>query len=192
MPLFLTALARPLLGEHVGRSRWAAVLVGFAGVSLVIRPWEASTAGAPLGALLLVLAGVLGGTLAMISIRSMGQAGESNLTIVAWFSLGSALLSGLLVVPVWVRPTPTQLGCLLAIGLISGLAQMLMTEGYRTCETHLLAPFEYGGIIYATVLGAVLWGQWPGTWEAAGITVLIASGLHIWRQETGASAAGAR
>jgi drug/metabolite transporter (DMT)-like permease len=72
---------------------------------------------------------------------------------------------------------------LAAIGLVSGLAQVLMTEGYRTGETTLVAPFEYGAILYATALGAAFWYEWPDGWDVAGIVIIAASGLYIWRRE---------
>ena len=83
----------------------------------------------------------------------------------------------------WVTPNPWQLATLVGAGLMSGLAQWLMTEGYRAAETTLVAPFEYGAIIYASVLGIAIWGEWPDVWSLAGIAVLIASGLYIWHRE---------
>jgi len=82
-----------------------------------------------------------------------------------------------------VTPAWAQLLALAAIGLISGLAQVLMTEGYRTGETTLLAPFEYGSIVYATALGMVVWAEVPDVWDVAGIGIIVASGLYVWHRE---------
>lgn len=182
MPLFLTILSVPLLGERVGPRRATAVLVGFAGVMVMLRPWQVE-AGMPIGAVAIVLAGVVTWSLSMINIRQMGDAGERNVTIVAWYSLGTACLAGLGCMTGWVTPSPWQLGALLSAGLLSGLAQLMMTEGYRAAETTLVAPFEYGAIIYASVLGIVIWGEWPDVWSLAGVGILIASGLYIWHRE---------
>ena len=141
MPLFLTILSVPLLGEHVGPRRGSAVLVGLGGVLLMLRPWQAGNALPP-GAVAIVLAGVVTWALAMISIRRMGEAGERNVTIVAWYSLGTAALAAIGAIPHWITPTLPQLGALAAAGLLSGIAQLLMTEGYRSGETTLVAPFE--------------------------------------------------
>jgi drug/metabolite transporter (DMT)-like permease len=183
MPLFLTALSVLLLKERVGWRRWTAVMVGFAGVLLVARPGEGGTA-LPVWPVLAVLAGALGWALAMMSIRRMGEAGENGVTIVIWFAAGSAVIAGLATIPVWVDPTPRQWALLLAIGGISAVAQLLMTEAYRRGETTLLAPFEYAALIWTTALGGLIWGEWPGALDLLGFAVLVGAGLFIWWRET--------
>ena len=183
MPLFLTIVSVPLLGERVGPRRATAVLVGLCGVMVMLRPWHVAADSMPLDAVAIVLAGVFTWSLSMINIRQMGDAGERNVTIVAWYSLGTATLAALGCIGNWVTPSPLQLATLIAAGLMSGLGQLLMTEGYRAAETTLVAPFEYGAIIYATVLGIAIWGEWPDLWSLTGIAILIASGLYIWHRE---------
>jgi drug/metabolite transporter (DMT)-like permease len=183
MPLFLTVVSVPLLGEHVGPRRASAVVVGFLGVMVMLRPWHVDADSLPIGAVAIVMAGVFTWSLSMINIRQMGDAGERNVTIVSWYSLGTASLAAIGCLANWVTPTPGQLVALVSAGLMSGLGQLLMTEGYRAAETTLVAPFEYGAIIYATVLGIAIWGEWPDVWSFAGIAVLIASGLYIWHRE---------
>ncbi len=181
MPLFLTALSVPLLGERVGWRRATAVAVGFVGVLLMTDPFGGGRADLP--AMAAVLAGALGWAIAMISIRRMGAAGESNASIVMWFAIGSAIVSGALVLPVWVAPAPWQWALLIGIGLVSALAQVMMTEAYRRGEPTLLAPFEYSAILWTTLIGGLLWAELPDGWDLAGIAVLIGSGLYIWRRE---------
>ncbi len=183
MPLFLTILSVPLLGERVGPRRASAVLVGLGGVLIMLRPWHVDADSMPFGAVAIVLAGVVTWSLSMINIRQMGDAGEKNVTIVAWYSLGTAALAAFGCIAEWVTPSPWQFALLVSAGLFSGVAQLLMTEGYRAAETTLVAPFEYGAIIYATVLGIAIWGEWPDFWGLAGVAVLIASGLYIWHRE---------
>jgi drug/metabolite transporter (DMT)-like permease len=182
MPLFLTVLSVPLLNERVGWRRGLAVLVGFLGVLLMVRPGAASLDGQGL-AVILCLLGSVGWALAMITIRRMGEAGESAVAIVFWFAVGSAVLAGIAAVPGWVWPTPLQWALLGAIGLISALAQVLMTDAYRSGETTLLAPFEYAGIVWTTALGAFIWAELPDGWDFAGIAVLVGAGLYIWHRE---------
>ncbi len=179
MPIVLAVLSVPMLGERLGASRVIGLCAGLAGVLLVIRPWNEAH-GLPLFETGVVLAGVVFWALAMVSIRRMGQAGERNITIAVLFSVCCTVLSAALTVPVWVTPRPAILGILIAIGAISGLAQLLMTEGYRTGEASMLAPFEYSAIFYAVFLGWAVWGEAPGLKEAAGIGVLVASGLFTW------------
>ena len=182
MPLFLTVLSVPLLNEKVGWRRGVAVLVGFLGVVLMVRPGGEGMRGEGL-AVTLCLLGSVGWALAMITIRRMGEAGESSVAIVFWFAAGASLLAGIAAVPVWVWPTPVEWALLAAIGLISALAQVLMTSAYRTGETTLLAPFEYSGIVWTTALGAIFWAELPDAWDFAGIAVLVAAGIYIWHRE---------
>jgi drug/metabolite transporter (DMT)-like permease len=186
MPLFLTLLSIPLLGERVGPRRGIAVLVGFGGVLLMALPMGGAGGGAGQGHLagtLAVLAGAVCWALSMITIRRMGHAGESNATIVLWFALGATLVSGALALPVWVAPTPLQWAMLVGTGLLSAIAQVMMTEAYRRGEATLLAPFEYSAILWTTLMGVLLWGELPDGWDVAGIAVLVGSGLYIWRRE---------
>jgi drug/metabolite transporter (DMT)-like permease len=181
MPLFLTILSVPLLGERVGPRRSAAVAVGFLGVLLMVRP--VGGAALDLVATGLVLLGALGWALSMITIRKMGDQGEQGVTIVLWFAINSSVLAGLASIPVWVWPTPAQWALLAGTGLVSAVAQVLMTEGYRKGEATLLAPFEYSAIVWTTALGALIWGELPDGWDFAGIAVLVGAGLYIWHRE---------
>ena len=181
MPLFLTGLSVLLLRERVGWARLGVVLVGFAGVLLMVQPGG----GGPLHPLAVgsVLAGALGWAYAMVSIRRMGEAGEAGITIVLWFAIGAALVSGLAALPGWVHPTPGQWGLLLVVGLVSVGAQLLMTAAYRSADTTLLAPFEYSAIIWTTSIGVLLWGEVPDPWDLAGFLLLAGPGLALWWME---------
>lgn len=182
MPLFLTVLSVPLLQEKVGWRRGLAVVVGFLGVLLMVRPTSLPEGEAGL-AILLCLLGSVGWALAMITIRRMGEAGESSAAIVFWFAVGAAALAAIAAIPVWVSPTPLEWAFLVGIGLVSALAQVLMTTAYRSGETTLLAPFEYAAIIWTTVLGATIWAEFPAGWDFAGIAVLVGAGIYIWHRE---------
>ncbi|MGG5808341.1 DMT family transporter [Falsiroseomonas sp. CW058] len=183
MPLFLTALSVLLLGERVGWRRWTAVAVGFAGVLVIARP-GGTEGGLPALSVGLVLLGALGWALAMMSIRRMGDAGESGVAIVVWFAVAASVASGLATIPVWTPPSATQWALLTGIGLVSAVAQLLMTEAYRRGETTLLAPFEYSGIVWTSLLGILIWAEWPDGWDLLGFAVLVGAGLFIWWRET--------
>lgn len=183
MPLFLTALAVVVLREKVGWRRWTAVAVGFAGVLLILRPFDAGQA-LPIGAVLAVLYGALAWALAMMAIRRLGEAGESGVAIVFWFATGSALVAAVLTIPVWVWPDPRQWALLIAIGVISAFAQLMMTAAYRSGETTLLAPFEYSGLLWTTLLGIAIWSEWPDAFDLLGFGILVGAGLFIWWRET--------
>ena len=178
----LTALLGGFQSARLIHFLGMAVIVGFLGVLIVLRPWEAGVAG-QFGPALVVMVGVAAWAMAMISIRRMGQSGERNVTIVLLFSIGSTVLAALLAAPVWVAPTGPQLLALVGVGVISTGAQVLMTEGYRSGEATMLAPFEYGAIIYAVLLGWLIWAEVPDGWDFVGIGVLVLSGLYTWWRE---------
>jgi drug/metabolite transporter (DMT)-like permease len=179
MPLFLTLLAVPLLGESIDRRRLGAVLVGFLGVLVMLRPSGGGPGQWPDYAAVLVA--TLAWALAMISIRRMGEAGESGVAIVAWFAIGCSAISAVFAWPVWVWPGAEQWALLAGVGLISAVAQLLMTEAYRRGDTTLVAPFEYSGIVWTTLLGMLVWAEAPDGYDALGIAILVGCGLYIWR-----------
>lgn len=181
MPLFLTPLSVLFLGEKVGIRRVAAVLVGFIGVVLIIRPFG----GDELPALPTTLAmlGTVAWAGSMIAIRRLGALGESNLTIVFWFVVLGSAVSGVLMLPVWVTPGPRDLLLLVGIGLSSGCAQIVMTEAYRQGETTVVAPFEYVAILWAIGLGWAVFDEPPAIEMLSGVVVLVASGLYILHRE---------
>lgn len=182
MPLFLTPLSVLFLGEKVGIRRVLAVLVGFVGVLLIVRPF-AGADELPILPTLIVLGGTVAWAGSMIAIRRLGALGESNQTIIFWFALGGGLVSGLAMLPAWLTPSLGQLALLAAIGLVSGLAQLFMTEGYRQGETTVVAPFEYVAILWAVLLGWTIFGERPAIEMLSGVVVLAASGLYILHRE---------
>jgi drug/metabolite transporter (DMT)-like permease len=157
------------------------VLIGFLGVLLMVRPTGAGAV--ELVPSLIVLVAALAWAMSMITIRRMGEAGESGVSIVLWFAIGSSLVAVLASLPGWVWPSAWQWLLLLGIGLISALAQLLMTDAYRSGEPTLVAPFEYSGIIWTTLLGAFIWAEAPDAWDGLGILILVGSGLYIWSRE---------
>jgi drug/metabolite transporter (DMT)-like permease len=131
----------------------------------------------------MVLVGDLAWAVSMMSIRRLGEAGEHGITIVMWFAIITSLVSGLATIPVWVDPDGRQWALLVGLGVISAVAQLLMTEAYRRGETTLLAPFEYVALIWTMLLGVALWGEWPGALDLLGFAVLVGAGLFIWWRE---------
>jgi drug/metabolite transporter (DMT)-like permease len=182
MPLFLTILSIPLLGEKVGIRRASAIVVGFVGVLLIVRPFGGADE-MPIWPTLIVLSGTMGWALSMIAIRRLGALGENNLTIVFWFAVVGAIAAGLMMIPAWVTPSPTQFALLAGGGLVSGFAQIMMTEAYRQGETTVVAPFEYVAIFWAVLLGWTVFNEAPAIEMLAGVVVLVASGLYILHRE---------
>lgn len=188
-PIFMTALSVPLLGEQVGLRRWTAVVVGFAGVLLMTRPGAAALhPGA-----LLALSGAVFYALAMISIRKLSRT-EHPTTIVFYFTL-FATLAGAASLPFgqWVTPKSlTDLGLLVAVGIVGGFAQFAMTNAFRLAPIAIVAPFDYLALVFAMVLGYVIWSDVPDLWILSGAAVVVASGLYILHREAVRSRAARR
>lgn len=182
-PLFITALSMPLLGEAVGKHRWSAVVVGFAGVMVMTNPggnWFSGNAG--VGAGMGVLAAFMS-ALMTITIRQLNKT-EPPVRIVFYFAtIGTIFFGGLLTI-FWVTPTLPELGGLMVVGLIGGLSQLLMTYAYRHAPASTLAPFGYVSILWSTALGYLIWSDLPGPRILVGAAIVIASGLYIIYRET--------
>ncbi|TWA82448.1 drug/metabolite transporter (DMT)-like permease [Azospirillum brasilense] len=178
-PLFITALSMPLLGEPVGWRRWAAVLVGFGGVVVMARP----EADAPLLPILVGVAAAFFYALAMIAVRGLSRT-ESNTAIVVYLLLTTTVVSGVAAIPDWVQPGGFDLWLMLLVGTLGGAAQVLMTQAFRLGRAAVVAPFEYTGMIWATLLGFLVFGDVPTPTVLAGAGIIIASGLYILYRET--------
>ncbi len=183
-PLFMTALSVPLLGEHVGARRWAAVVVGFVGVLIVARPGS----GAFDAAALLVVAASLFYAGAMIATRSLNRS-ESSGAIMFYFTLTSIVASAGFVPFQWVTPTPADAALLAALGLIGGFGAFFVVESFRHAPVAVIAPFDYSGLVWAALFGFVLWGDVPGPAVLTGAAVIVASNLYIIRREARGSIA---
>lgn len=179
MPLFVTALSVPLLGERVGWRRWTAVAVGFGGVLLITRP-----GGGMLDPLILIaLFSAFGYAIAVICMRRLGST-DSSATTTFYFTATSAVISALLLPFFWQTPNATEWVVLILIGIVSGGAQLMMTLGYRYAPAAIVAPFDYIALVWAALLGFVIWGEIPTAWTVSGAAIVIASGLYILRRET--------
>lgn len=178
-PLFMTALSVPLLGERVGVHRWSAVVVGFIGVLVMVRPG----AGMIDPVALVVLLGAFLYALAIILVRAL-SATEASLTIVFYFSLFSALISGAVLPFLFAPPADWRDGALMvALGLVGGVAQLLLTHAYRLAPVAVIAPFDYTAMLWAVLIGVTLFGDVPGRWILIGSGIVIASGIYIVHRE---------
>ena len=177
-PLFITALAPPLLGEHVGWRRWMAVLAGFIGIVIIMRPggdifqWAA----------IFPLAASLTGAFRDILTRGM-SATETSVALLFYTSLG-VILASMVVVPFVWQPVPlTDWGWFLANGFLIGSAHFLMIETFRYGEAALVAPFKYSGVVWAAIFGYLIWGDIPDLRTTMGATIVIIAGIYILHRE---------
>ena len=178
-PLFAVALSALVLKEPVGRHRWSAVIVGFLGVLLVIRP-DGGTLP-PIGLLLAVLA-AFGAGLVTITIRQIGRT-EHPQTTVLWFTLLSILT---LAAPMPFHAEAHRPGTwliLVALGAFGGFGQLFLTASLRFAPVSAVVPFDYVQLLWAVLLGWLLFSNQPPATTWAGAAAIVASGLYTLYRE---------
>lgn len=184
-PIFAVVLAALFLDERVGTYRWGAVLAGFAGVLLMVEPHggvpHLIRAGFSSGAALALMGSLLSAVV-VIFIRQMSTTERSE-TIVFYFMLTGAVVSGLTMLWNFAMPSAAALLWLVLCGLLGGIGQICMTFSYRYAEPSLLAPFDYVAMLWAVALGYFVLGEVPKPLVLIGSGVVVAAGLCIvWRE----------
>jgi drug/metabolite transporter (DMT)-like permease len=189
-PLITVALAWLILGETVRIYRWSAVTVGFIGIVVMMWPYlnfsqygagGSATTAATIGAACGMIAAFTNAG-SVIQTRRLADT-ETTSAIVFYFSMYCAV-AGLATLPFgWAWPTPFQLVILIASGVIGGLAHIFLTSSYHYAPASLVAPLDYTTMIWAYVLGYVLFGELPTITVYIGAVVVAGSGLFvIWRE----------
>jgi len=181
--LFTSSLFIPILGvlilkESVGPYRWAAVVIGFAGVIIMSLP---SGEVYKLG-IMVALCAALMHALLQILLRYLGRF-ESPETISFYFFIVGTFLTALPLPFIAVRPTLAELPLLLGVGLSGAAAQWLLSTAFRNAQAAIVTVFNYSSIVWATMLGWMIWNDWPTSTVMIGATIVIASNiLMIWRE----------
>ncbi len=182
-PMIATALSVPLLGEKVGPRRWAAVVAGFVGALMIVRP------GGGLGiygATFLLLNAFCYGLYQVLS-RRMARLDPADISI-TYVALVGVVLSSLVAPFQWRMPSSLfDALVFLSLGLSGGFAHYFIVKSLEHGPVSVLAPFNYGQLIGATVLGFFLFGSFPDAWTWAGAAVIVASGLYIAYRESRAA-----
>lgn len=176
-PLFITALSVPLLKEIVGVRRWAAVLIGFAGVIVVAGPQGATNI-----ALLVAILSALAYAFVAILIRKMGT--TETLASVSFYTAAIYLILGAgISFPHW-QPIPQSDWLLFCgVGLFGTIAQILMTASYRAAPVAVVSPFEYTSFVWAIGFDFMIWNLPPAWATLVGATIIISSGIYIVHRE---------
>jgi drug/metabolite transporter (DMT)-like permease len=179
-PLFVTGLSVPLLGEHVGWRRWLAVIVGFLGVLIVLRPGQGMFTPAAIGVIVAALcyAGLA------LTARKLAIT-ESSFSLAVYVVTGPLLVSASLISDNYTAPTAGGWFFFMLAGLCSALAWIGIVGGYRRAPPAMLAPFEYTALIGAAIAGYLIWDEVPDIWVITGGLVIISSGLFIVYREIG-------
>ncbi|HVR68717.1 MAG TPA: DMT family transporter [Verrucomicrobiae bacterium] len=177
-PLFVTALSVPLLKEKVGPRRWAAVLIGFAGVMFMLQP---SGAGLSAGSLLALSSAFLY-ALTLITSRQLSSTERSH-TILFYYSCVVIVVLGSFMPWQWETPTPEHWVLFIVSGVAGSFGQFFLNQAFRYAEASLIAPLDYTGMVWAILFGYWVWGDVPTWIVLAGATVVICSTLYIVRRE---------
>jgi len=178
-PLFMTALSVLLLREKVGLRRWCAVIIGFAGMLIVVRPGPEMLAS---GSLYMLIAAFLIGCTTTI-IRYLGKI-DDPVCITFYFTVTGVVVSSVgILVQGWRPPPSTDLVLLFLVGLFGGMAQYLMTLSYRHLAVGILAPFKYLTIVLGGVIAYFVWDEVPDLASLIGIGIIVVSGLYTLRRE---------
>ncbi len=177
-PLFITALSGPLLGEAVGVRRWAAVVIGFLGALIMVRPGtEAFRPEA-----LLVLTSALTLALAMLLTRRLTRT-ETNVALATYTMVIVGLASLPFAILGWQAPGSGDLGLFVLVGIGGGSGAYLVAVAYRNAPAAVVAPFEYTRMIWGSVLGWLLWRESPEPAVWIGAAIVAAAGVYITRRE---------
>ena len=177
-PLLITALAVPMLGEHVGWRRWSAVLVGFAGVLVILRPGAEGFHWAALA----LLCGTVFGSLRDIVTRRI-SATESSSSLLITTNVCMVAFGLLSIFQGWTAPSVRDAALLAASGLLIGSGHYLQIEAFRQAEAGTVVPFRYTALLWATLFGWLVFGDIPGAATFAGAALVVASGLFILYRE---------
>ncbi|PVH29971.1 DMT family transporter [Pararhodobacter oceanensis] len=177
-PLFITALSALLLKEHVGIWRWSAVVIGFIGVLIVVRPGAATFQAAAI----LPLVTALFYAILMISARWVDPR-ESVWTLMLYLVGAGALLSALAMPFVWSPVQSADLWLFFAIAFFGTAGMTMMTQAFRFAPASVVASLDYTAMIWATLLGWVFWMELPDTLTFVGAAIIIASGGIIILRE---------
>jgi drug/metabolite transporter (DMT)-like permease len=183
-PIFIAALSPLMLGEHVGRHRWTAILIGFGGVLIMLRPTGASFDY--LG--LIPLTAALCASFRDLITRKLSRT-ETSISMLFVSSI-AVIIAGAMTFPFdWKPLTWTALALFVANGLVNGSAHFLIIESLRLAQASVVSPFKYSILIWAVLFGYLFWGHVPDAWIAIGAIPVVASGLYILRREQKLAAA---
>lgn len=177
-PLMLTALSVPLLGEKVGIRRWSAVVIGFAGALIIVRPGL----GVVHPAAMLFLAASFLNALFQIGTRKVSAVDAVETTLL--YTTLTGLVITTVAVPFFWVAVPLWVWALLILqGVLAGAAHLFQTRAFMMAPASTLAPMTYSSLVFATLLGLAVWGDFPDLWTVVGAAVVVGSGLYVIHRE---------
>ena len=179
-PFFLTILGAVILKETVGINRWMAVVVGFIGALIIIRP--GSDAVHP--AVLLVVLAAMFFALRQIIGRLLADTDKTSTTVAYTAIIGSLIIT--LPMPlVWQSPeSGLQIALICSMTVLAALGEILVIKSLEVAEAVVLAPIHYSLIIWGTIYGYLVFGHLPDLWTWVGTAIIVAAGLFTFYRQT--------
>lgn len=178
-PLIITLLSRPFLGEKIGAHRWIAIVGGFAGVLVAMRPGAGGLAS---WASLAVLLAALGYAISAITVRVLARS-DGTPKMVFWLLTFIALGAGALAAPGWVALEPRHWLLVAGVGVVGAAGQFTITEAFARGEASVIAPLEYTALVWGLAFDALLWRVLPGAGTWLGAAIIVACGIYLIRAE---------
>ena len=176
-PLIITALSGPFLGERVGPFRWTAVLVGFGGVLIALRP-NGTTISAD------ALIALAGSCMFAVAITTTSKLrGTQWQPLVTWQFVGGAIVGAATSPLGWVTPGPRDLALMMVVGIVAIICFICITKALKLADASVVAPFQYSSIVWAAALGWLIWGDVPDRNTVLGVFIIVGSGLAVWWRE---------
>jgi len=177
-PLIVTAFSPIFLGERVGYRRWSAVIIGFIGSLVVMRPGFVEINLASLAAL---GTGIMYGFYLIIT-RKLSTSDSPLLTLLLTGVVGAIIIS--IIMPfVWVKPTFNQWSMMAAIGIFASIGHLFIILSLKYADASKLAPFSYFEIVTNIIIGYYFFGDFPDNWTFLGLFIIVFSGIYISRRE---------
>jgi len=173
-PLFATVLALIVLGETIRARRITALVVGYLGALVILRPGFVALDTGSIYALVSAAAWGLG----MIVIKVLSRS-ESSLTITVYMTLVAMPLALIAAVTVWQTPTLTQMAWLAAIGVLASLANLSVAQAFKDADLTAILPFDFTKLIWASAIGYLVFAEEPSPWTWVGGTIIFSAATYI-------------
>jgi drug/metabolite transporter (DMT)-like permease len=180
-PIITTVLSVLVLKEHVGLRRWAGVAAGFAGATIVVQPWTAFSGTFNTGALFLIAAAFSNASYQIVTRKVRADDPKTSLLFTAAFG---AVVCSFLLPWHWQWPNTYGWTLLVGSGLAGALGHLCIINAFSNAPASVVAPFSYSALLWATLLGYIIWGDFATSYTFwTGAALIIASGLYIfWRE----------
>ena len=185
-PMFVALLSASTLGERVGAHRWIAIVLGFIGVVVVLRPWTQDV----VWEMLLVLLAAISYAVYQLLTRRVSQSDSAATSAVYAVAVGAVIVTAILP---WhfQLPQPEHIHYwigFVAVGFLGGFRHLFMVKAFECAPASAISPFCYTELVGITALGLIIFGEIPSFWTAIGASIIVASGLYLAKAESASDA----